>query len=145
MEQAMELVKELATNLGVAVEYLWGTLVRQQYAEGITNLVSAALWLIFGICLAVFAPKFTKHAHTEYVKEKKNRLNGGYTGYFSRTTTSDREDFYYGARWAIPIAAVILGIVAIFMVGCYISTGIQQLINPDYFALKEILDTIKTG
>lgn len=51
MDKAMEMLEQLASQLGVAVEYLWTTLVKQQYVEGVTNIVMAVIGAIAIIVL----------------------------------------------------------------------------------------------
>ena len=145
MEKAMELIEQLANQLGVAVEYLWATLIKQQYAEGITSLV----WVVFGIVMmiiiAIYAPKLTKKADEKYknlVIDRKTNSTG-----FSGTTwlSSIEEDNWDNYRKAIPICAFIIFIIMFFMTACNVEMGVQKLINPDYFALKEILDVISSA
>jgi len=142
MDKTMEVLEQLASELGVAVEYLWATLVKQHYVEGVTNIVMAVVNIIVIIVLVCILPKvmnFISNKHKELVEDRKK--NG--TGYFeSRFISSETEDFYDFMRKAIPIVGwVSIFILVLFTIG-NIKLGIQQILNPDYFALKEVLKTI---
>lgn len=145
MEQVMELLKSMATSLGVAVEYLWATLVRQQYAEGVTDIVWVAIEVVILIFIAIYAPKLTKRADDEYKRLGVDRKVNG-TGFDGSTwVPSFQEDRWNALRKGIPIGACVIGIILLIGIGIDVTTGIQRLINPDYFALKEILNVIQSG
>lgn len=142
MDKVMELLEQLANSLGVAVEYLWTTLVKQQYVEGVTNLAMAVIGVIATIVLSCWIPSATRYfsnQHKELAKDRKE--NGtGYNGSYS--VSSGKEDFCGVFKFAVPIVGFI---VIVSVVSCTVSDikfGIQQLLNPDYFALKEVLDVI---
>lgn len=145
MEQAMNMVEQLAVKLGVAAEHLWTILVRQQYAEGVIDIILAALCVIILITTIVYAPKLTEHMSNEYKRLAEDRkINGtGYLG--SKHTPSCEEDRYNSLRKNIPAIAVTVGCLSLIFIIMFIVSGVQQIINPEYFALKEILDCIKYG
>ena len=146
MEQVMELLKELATQLGIAVEYLWTTLIRQQYAEGITNIVMAGITIITLVLLVILAARTTKYMNSEYQRLRTSRENGEGTGYRgSSRISSIAEDNYSALRFAIPISAAVISIILLVVIERNLVHGIQRLINPDYFALREILDLLESG
>lgn len=142
MDKAMELLGQLANGLGVAVEYLWVTLVKQQYVEGVTNLVMAAIGIIVTIALLCYIPKATRFfANQHKALAEDRRKNGtGYNGSYS--LSSYKEDFYSGAKIAVPIIGLVIVFIVILCTVDDIKYGIQQLLNPDYFALKEVLNVI---
>jgi amino acid permease len=142
MDKVMELLEQLANSLGVAVEYLWTTLVKQQYVEGVTNLVIAVVGVIVTIVLLCWIPRATKYFINQYKELAEDRRKNG-TGFEgSYRVSSYREDFCSFLRFTVPI----IGFIAIFIIVLCtvndIKLGIQQLLNPDYFALKEVLDVI---
>jgi hypothetical protein len=146
MEKALELVEQLAVKLGVAAEYLMTVLVKQQYAEGITSLIMAGVDLFIIVAMLIFIPKVTKKIYSEYERLRTGRLNREITGYDgSYFVSSGKEDFFGTMTYIIPIASVILGIVLLACGIDSIKIGVQQLINPEYFAFKEILDVISAG
>lgn len=145
MEQALELVEQLAVKLGVAAEYLMTVLVKQQYAEGVTSLIMAGVSLFIIIAMLVIIPKATKKMDSEREKLRADRLKNG-TGYDgSYYVSNGKEDFFATMMYAIPIGAVVLSIALLSCGIDNIKIGVQQLINPEYFAFKEILDVISAG
>lgn len=146
MEQALELVEQLAVKLGVAAEYLMTVLVKQQYAEGITSLIMAGVSLFIIIAMLIVIPKVTKKMNSEHERLRTGRLNKEIEGYGgSYHYSSNKEDFFATMSYLIPIGAVILGIILLACGIDNIKIGVQQLINPEYFAFKEILDVISAG
>ena len=145
MNKAMELLEQLANQLGVAVEYLWSTLVKQQYVEGVTNITMAGIGVIVVIVLLCCIPRLTRYAinqHKELAEDR--RKNGtGFNG--SYILSSYREDFYSSMKIVIPICGCVAFLVIAISTVIGVRDGIQQLLNPDYFALKEVLDAISAS
>lgn len=142
MDKVMELLEQLASSLGVAVEYLWTTLVKQQYVEGVTNLAMAAIGVIVIIILLICVPRATRFCMNKHKELKEDRKNNG-TGYLgSYSVSSEKEDFYNTMKTGIPIVGFVVIFVIIICVTSNVKFGIQQLLNPDYFALKEVLNVI---
>ena len=78
MDKAMEMLEQLASQLGVAVEYLWTTLVKQQYVEGVTDIILSVFGIIVIVLLVIFAPKITKFAsakHKELANDRRKKWN----------------------------------------------------------------------
>lgn len=145
MEQAMNLVEQLADKLGVAVEHLWRILIKQQYAEGVIDIVLSVLCVGILIAIIIYAPKLTVHYTNEYKRLVEDRKTNG-TGYNgSKSVPSFEEDRYNDLRKSIPTYAIVVGTVVFVLTVIFIVCGIQEIINPEYFALKEILNCIKTG
>lgn len=142
MDKVMELLERLANSLGVAVEYLWATLVKQQYVEGITNLAMAVVGVIAIIVLLCCVPRTTRYfANKSKELAEDRRKNGtGFNG--SHCVSNEKEDFCNFLRFAVPIAGFVVVFIIVLCVVSDIKFGIQQLLNPDYFALKEVLDAI---
>ena len=142
MDKAMELLEQLAIKLGVAVEYLWTTLVKQQYVEGITCIAMIIIDIIIIIVLLCCIPRATKSLTNKYKELAEDRRKNG-TGYNgSYVTSSEAEDYYNIFSKVIPIVGYLLIFALILFIISNVKFGIQQLLNPDYFALKEILDAI---
>ena len=142
MEKVMELLEQLATSLGVAVEYLWTTLVKQQYVEGVTDLAMAFIGIIVIIVFLCYVPRATRYCSNQHKELTEDREKNG-TGYHgSYSVSSSKEDFYNCLQFAIPIVGFVLTFIIIMCVTDDIKFGIQKLLNPDYFALKEVLGTI---
>ena len=138
----MEMLEQLASKLGVAVEYLWTTLVKQQYVEGVTDIILSVFGIIVIVLLVIFAPKITKSASAKH-KELANdrRKNGtGYDGSYS--VSSFEEDYYRNLSQSVPTVSIVVGCIVLVLTAMFLVFGVQQLLNPDYFALKEVLNTI---
>lgn len=142
MDKAMEMLKQLANKLGVTIEYLWTTLVKQQYVEGVTDIILSVFGIIVIVLLIIFAPKITKSASDKH-KELANdrRKNGtGYNGSYS--VSSYEEDHYRNLSQYVSIVSIVIGCIVLVLTAMFLVFGVQQLLNPDYFALKEVLNTI---
>lgn len=142
MDKAMEFIEQLAAKLGVAVEYLWSTLVRQQIAEGITDVVMAVLAVVTLVYIAKVTPGFKKTADEKYKALADDRRKNG-TGYAgSHVISSFEEDKWQARGTTITVFAIVAAIIAVIIILVCVPVGIQQLINPEYFALKEVLNAI---
>ena len=76
----------------------------------------------------------------ELVIDRRN--NGtGYNG--SHTLSSFEEDRYKNLSQSVPVIIVISACIIFILTAIFIIFGVQQLLNPDYFALKEILSSIQ--
>ncbi|MCY7451814.1 hypothetical protein MCZ47_16360 [Bacillus altitudinis] len=127
MDKAMAYINKLAAKLGVAAEHIYGVLVNQQYIYGIVNVtVGVASLVIFAALVRLNYLIITKGERT-----------------YRR---GEDESFYYKLRGVgdgglfiviiiVTVAALIIGMVAT-------PIGVMQTMNPEYYAIKEILDTI---
>jgi len=110
-EKAIELLEQLAVQLGTTAEYLWGVLVRQAYVNAIISII---IEIVFFIFIATYIKLLIKYIHK-----------------------SDSDDY------GIPL--FIGGFISIIMFGFMIG-GILDIVtgfvNPEYWALKEILRLI---
>jgi hypothetical protein len=126
-------IKELAKQLGVAAEHVYGVLIRQQYVEGVSYLIKAGIWLAVFISLWCFViwlwrkyaiPFFNKTDEEDIATSEEVGLIGS----------------------VMTIGTVALGIITLFtfiwIVGL-IEDGVQHLLSPEYFALKEIMTFIE--
>jgi hypothetical protein len=115
-EQLIGLVDKLAVKLGVAVEILWAALIKQAYVSNIVNLV--AFFILAAISIWGF--KFVSNK-TKDGGEWDNLDSGGIAWLF------------WGA-YTIVIALIIC---------LNLSGTVSGIINPEYWALKEILGAVK--
>lgn len=145
MDKAMELLEQLAIKLGVTIEYLWETLIRQQHVEGITNIVMAIVEIIVIAALLWCIPRVINFLNNKVKELEKDRRENG-TGWCGSYHTSNcTEDFYKFLSKTFPIVGIIVVIIIFVCLVLNIKYGIQQLLNPDYFALKEVLDAISSS
>jgi len=118
--EVTEILKQLAQKLGTTTEFLWTILVKQQYIDGYIRLgISVFVVLIIIISFLIF---------NKYSKNLNNERNE-YGDY------SDKEV----ATITFIIVTITLSIIQIILFVC----GIKLLSNPEYYALKEILNVLK--
>lgn len=118
MDTAMAYIDKLAAKLGVAAEHVYGVLVKQAVVSGVIS----TLMMIGAIIVAVFLTKSLA---------KKSRDHQNHIGKYDLNP-------YQVFHWCAVLALAVLSLAALIngpdMVG--------KIINPEYYAIKEILDTI---
>lgn len=115
-KEILEHIDGLAAKLGVAGEYLWKTVVAGQYAEGVTTLVLAGVFLIFA-SLGIYGIKL---GHTYTPKDK-----------------------WDGAGNNLMFGSLLIFILfGGFCLACMYD-GLIQTLTPEYAAFKFILSQIK--
>jgi hypothetical protein len=110
------ILKVLADKLGTSTEYFWPIFVKQQVIEGITSMGVWFIALVVGIAISLLLFKIYK----------KDSIQNNYSD------------------WLPPaiIVSVITGfILIIFLIA--LSYGLPLVLNPEYYALKDILDMVK--
>lgn len=127
------LLRELAEKLGVSIDHLWGVMVRQSYVNFFTQII---LYVILVIYL------FLVH---KYVKHCVNRISeiAEYNAKRDRLKEYDtlrRDDFGYTT--AIIVMSVTSLIFTVIGILCFPDV-LGQLLNPEYYALKQLLDVVK--
>lgn len=119
-EKIAEYIEALAQQLGVAVTHLYGVMVRQMVAEGITY---GLLNLAFVIAIPIIAYKL------------------------ARLTIRKWDVIYRADMEGLVIPAWIFGGIAaaVILIGSAIGLpdAIMHVINPEYYVVREILDAVK--
>ena len=115
MKEITPLLEELAKKIGTTTEYLWTALIRQAPINSVINIVE---WIIMAF-VTWLAWKGFKKAWKKAEKE-------------------NWDEFWVICPLFVGIAFLILWIVALFS----ISSTITGFVNPEYWALKEILNAI---
>ncbi|MCY9274563.1 hypothetical protein [Bacillus haynesii] len=118
MDKAMEYIDKLAAKLGVAAEHVYGVLVKQAFANGVTDSIIGAVFLMIAVVAGVIITKVTLKSYEE------------------RHCDWDCEWFF--VVLAVGLLVILPGGIGIYV----IAEGLKALINPEYYAIKEILDTI---
>lgn len=108
-EQTAKLIEKLAEKLGTTAEHLWGVLVQQAYIDSVTKLTG----IIFSfIILCAILALFPKLKRMDFIEEG---------------------DFYH----------YVVLILFAFVLICYASSEasiiIAGFVNPEYWALKQVL------
>ncbi|ALO79662.1 hypothetical protein HOBO_254 [Bacillus phage Hobo] len=118
-------IDELAKQLGVAATHVYEVLVKQQMVDGISLLVKAGVWLAILILLWTLMNKLV----------------------FKKWSNFYNDDPYgFDAQFALGIVTVLLAVVTIFFsfyIVDWLTLGIKKLLNPEYYALEDIMTFIK--
>lgn len=119
-EQTAKLVEQLAQKLGTTADYLWSVLLKQAPISALTDLIYFVLISIGGYFLLKVHKNFSKE--DEYGDSK-----------------------YYDNDDLAPIMITIAFIWAILFIVSFFGIGnvINGLFNPEYWALDEILSSLK--
>lgn len=110
-------IEEMANSLGVAAEHVYELLVRQQVISGVITIAAFVLaWAIFGaICTAT-----TRKSETD----KYGEVNG------------------YAVISLLSGVVLVISLIFGFI---EIAGAVKQLVNPEYYAIREIMDVFKGG
>lgn len=111
-DQTALLLEKLASKLGTTVEFLWTILLKQATLIGITNICEFILVLIVG---------FIFYKVCKYIDKIENSI-------FDTDLVIVLETIV-GSIWIVFFILTVVGL----------NTAITALINPEYWALNEIL------
>lgn len=120
-DKTLQALTTLAAKLGVTAQYLWGVLLRQAPITGAIDLAMLLCWVITAVYIARFVHRKTK------------------------TPKKTEENEYPIAEWhgeGAPFAyfaAIAFAVITALMVGLHLSSVVAALVNPEYWALKQIL------
>lgn len=121
MEQIAPILEQLAKQLGTTVEYLWAVMVRQAHYSA---MIDGAMAFVFFVASGV-ATKVVFWCHKNYriVKEK---------------------DSYAGEGWVTGMVLVVVaGLTCLAISLTFAHTSAIAALNPEYWALREILGVIR--
>lgn len=124
-EKAFEYIDAIAANLGVAAEHVYGALLKQAMVSGLRSVVYIIICLAVGYAII----KVFKRIYSD-VKEGEDSI------------FVDSFGISLGGVFAIIIGGVAI-IILFFAIMADIGNATTALLNPEYWALKEILNTIK--
>lgn len=119
-ETITKYIDQLAQSLNVASEHVYEALLKQAMVSGIVSALVAALALGIIIVLSVIVFTLWKRA-----------LNEDHRMY-------DTEE----ASFHTVIIAVFVGVATFVFVGCAYD-ALTALLNPEYWAIKEVLNAVK--
>lgn len=120
-DKTLQALTALANKLGTTAEYLWGVLLRQAPITGVINLAMMAAWVAMVVLLLRWV-----RSKTRVPPETKDER-------YPRAEWHSEGAFF---AWAGSITFAAL--VAV-MVGLELSGTIAALVNPEYWALRQIL------
>ncbi|HBU90249.1 hypothetical protein FO510_05435 [Bacillus pumilus] len=114
MDKAMAYIDKLAAKLGVAAEHVYGVLVKQAVVGGGVSIGASLVLLLIAIVIPILC-----------MREAKRR----------KGVIPDGLAIAFG--WCVFISVFLLILACILGVN-----GIKAVLNPEYYAIIEILDTI---
>ncbi|MCU7556587.1 hypothetical protein [Macrococcus capreoli] len=118
-EETMKYIDQLAKSLNVASEHVYEALLKQAVVSGIMSIVCAIVMLIVTIALVLVI--------------RKAWIKAEYDPYF------DSGD----AAMCTFVVGIVLFIVVCVGI-CAAENGVTALVNPEYWAIKEVLNAIKS-
>lgn len=125
-EQTEKLIRELAAKLGTTTEHLWQVLTYQAMITGLTNI----FLFLFLFCFLWISLKIIR-AKTKVPPKTQSNL------YPNGQWEMDGPGFAAWALWSVAVAT--FGIV--FLTNFADITS--ALLNPEYFALQQVLHIVK--
>ncbi len=117
-EQTVQLIEKLASKLGTTSEYLWGVLIKQAPISATINLVYFVFVILAGVGLYKLHKRFCKE------------VEGGDSIY------SEGEEAVVVPMVIGVIIWIIIALITFFSLG----DVFNGFANPEYWALKEVLD-----
>jgi amino acid permease len=115
--QLVEALRPVAAKLGVAAEHLYGVLVKQALVDSISNIMGWGLFAGFVIYIG--------YRLRLYAEKNKGELS-----------TTDQEG-WTAVGWVVTTFGVIVMAITI-------GSNISGILNPEYFAIKELMDAVTT-
>ena len=128
-EKTTMLIEQLAAKLGTTAEYLWKVLVKQAAIDA----VYSGLWIIATVIFGCYL--YWQHKRNCVVKSRRgvNRTAYGSIGF---TGEGD------GSTEAMVVGVLIFICLFFYSIAC-INDAVNGIFNPEYWALQEILETVK--
>lgn len=121
LQKGEALIRDFAKTLGSTASHVYEVLVKQQFVEG----VSMVLWIILMPLFILFIVKFFG-----FIFEKcKQNFEKGY-------------DYKESCYFISGISTFIVGLFMFFTLMVAMD-GIKRLINPEYYAIEFIVDSVQ--
>lgn len=112
-EKTLQALTALADKLGTTAEYLWGVLLKQAPITGALSLLMMAAWVAVCVLLVRYVKRKTAGEEPEWDDEVTRAF-----------------------AWA---GTVCLCAIAALVITIAFSDAITALVNPEYWALRQIL------
>lgn len=120
-DKVVEILRRLADKLGVASQYIWEALVREQRIKGYGYL---AAWIL-GVIAVIVGIKFGLYFYKKGVHIRKD------------STREWDEEHIPAFVWCI--SSSIVSIILTIVLAINIPTILGMILNPQYFALKDLM------
>ena len=121
-DKTLSTLTALAQKLGTTAEYLWGVLLKQAPITGSIDLAVMAAWVVAVVCWFRFVRRMTEKPAA--------------TGANKYPIAQWGDEAGVAFAWASVIGA---GLLTALIVGMSLSSTAAALLNPEYWALKQIL------
>jgi hypothetical protein len=128
IKEIMPYLEKVAEQLGTTAQYLWMLQVKQAYVVGISYLLEYLVWaiLFFGyykLCRFMYLKYngnlFMQNPEYQYVKD----------------------DIFTGLGWMVPSGIILVTL--FIVISPSIINVVTLLINPEYWALNEVIKLLK--
>ena len=114
-EQTVKLIEELSVKLGVGAEMLWDSLLKQAPISATIDLIFSAIFVAASVAIFLAIVRFRK----------------------SWRIYENTESFPFMAIMAL--LGLLFVIFTTVAVGCSLQTNIAAFVNPEYWALKQLI------
>ena len=126
-DQTLQLLTALAAKIGTTTEYIWMVLVKQGPISGLIDLLIYTMWL-----LCIYVPfKFIKG------KTTKKEIESKYGEKVFEAECGFLDGMVMWGLWGVCALTIIC------IIGFCFSSSVSAILNPEYYALKEITSLIK--
>lgn len=115
----LDFLSKLGEQVSVAGQQVFEVYVKQSYANGVTDLIVAGIFILASIALVVLSIVL-------YKREFKN--------------DNDDEPICFGFGMLFDFVAIILFLIATK----YLVDGVKEILNPQYYALQDLINVVKT-
>lgn len=120
-DKTLEALAVLAAKLGTTAEYLWGVLLKQAPIQAVSDIVVCVAWIVGAALTWGFVKrKTTLPVDTDYQPPRPEW----------------QSDAAVGCGWGLAIG---VALVAALVVGVNLPGIVTALLNPEYWALRQIL------
>lgn len=124
-----EVVNEMASKLGVASEHVYKVYTKQMFYEGLTEVISSILFIIFWFVMTYVAfVKFKKYMI--FLKKEEVAI------------TKDNSETIF----AFTVINIVIWVIFMAVFGVQlddIKDGAMMMFNPEYYTMKDLVDTVK--
>jgi len=114
-EKVTNAIEQLAAKIGAGVDYFWPLFVKQQAVDGWVSLI-----VVTGVFLVSLV----------YLILSRNRWHD----------TRANDISWYGVVGICAVFVLCISVAVFFVEGV---SGVKQIMNPEYYAIKEIMQMIK--
>jgi len=115
------LIRELAEKLGTTVEHLWGILVHQAPISGTIDLLVMVAWMI----AVIWTYRIVKEKTAIPKPTEDNRFT--------------RAEWVNEGAWTAWLVWGMVSCASIIIIGCFLSDVISAILNPEYWAIKQVI------